>query len=128
MRTRPTVARESPRAPRAAAAVDAAGRPGHHWTFLTNHSHVLVCLWRDPEARLRDVAAQVGITERAVQGIVADLEDAGVLTRTREGRRNHYQIHPDVPLRHPVESGRTVRALLRMAGAGEAPAGELGGP
>ena len=97
-------------------------RPGHQWTFLTNHSHVLVCLWRDPEARLRDVAALVGITERAVQAIVADLEAAGVLTRIRAGRRNHYEIHPDVPLRHPVESGRTVRALLRMAGAGEPPA------
>jgi DNA-binding IclR family transcriptional regulator len=112
MGTRPTITNGA-RRPTATA------RPSHQWTFLTNHSHVLVCLWRDPEARLRDVAALVGITERAVQAIVADLEEAGVLTRTREGRRNHYQIHPDVPLRHAVESGRTVRALLRMAGASE---------
>ena len=84
------------------------------WTFLTNHSHVLICLWREPDARLRDVASWVGVTERAVQGIVADLEAAGVITRCREGRRNHYTIHAEVPLRHPVESGRTVASLLGM--------------
>lgn len=84
------------------------------WTFLTNHSHVLICLWREPEARLRDVAGKVGITERAVQGIVADLEAAGVVTRSREGRRNRYEIHDAVPLRHPVESERTVADLLQM--------------
>ena len=99
-----------PRAARAAA------RPKAPWTFLTNHSHVLICLWRQPEVRLRDVADIVGITERAVQAIVADLEAAGVLTRTREGRRNHYQIHEAVPLRHPVEAHRTVSALLKMVG------------
>ncbi|HEY0008277.1 MAG TPA: hypothetical protein VGB55_06115 [Tepidisphaeraceae bacterium] len=86
------------------------------WTFLTNHSHVLICLWRDPEARLRDVADQVAITERAVQAIVADLEAGGMLTRIRQGRRNHYQIHEDVPLRHPVEANRNVAALLKMVG------------
>lgn len=77
---------------------------------------MLICLWRDPESRLRDVAAKVEITERAVQSIVADLEIAGALTRHRDGRRNHYQIHLDVPLRHPVESGKTVRHLLEMVG------------
>lgn len=81
---------------------------------MTNHSHVLICLSIDPKARLRDVAAQVGITERAVQKIVADLEEAGVLTRERHGRRNHYRIHPQHPLRHPVEAHRNVRDLLRM--------------
>ena len=91
------------------------------WTFLTNHSHVLICLWRQPEARLRDVAQAVGITERAVQAIVADLEEAGVLTRIREGRRNHYQIHPQVHLRHPVEAQRTVESLLQMVGPPAAP-------
>jgi predicted transcriptional regulator len=85
------------------------------WTFLTNHSHVLICLSRDPSARLRDVAVEVGITERAVQRIVTDLETAGVLTRIREGRRNRYEIHPDLPLRHPVEGHRTVRDLLALA-------------
>ena len=84
------------------------------WTFLTNHAHVLVCLAADPEARLRDVAERVGITERAVQGIVADLEAAGVVTRVRAGRRNHYTIHGERPLRHPLESHRTVGALLKL--------------
>lgn len=84
------------------------------WTFLTNHSHVLICLARDPLLRLRDVAVEVGITERAVQRIVADLEEAGIITRTRDGRRNHYEVHRSVPLRHPVEAGCTVRDLLAM--------------
>lgn len=86
------------------------------WTFLTNHSHVLICLARDPEMRLRDVAEEVGITERAVQSIVTDLEAGGVLTRIREGRRNRYTIHPRRPLRHPVESHRSVADLLAMVG------------
>ena len=84
------------------------------WTFLSNHGHVLICLARDPEARLRDVAQAVGITERAVQKIVADLEAAGVLTRERMGRRNRYQLAAERPLRHPLESHRTVGALLGM--------------
>jgi len=84
----------------------------HAWTFLTNHTHVLICLWRDPETRLRDVAEQVGVTERAVQSIVTDLETAGVITRHREGRRNRYDIHVDQPLRHPVEAHRVVKSLL----------------
>lgn len=87
------------------------------WTFLTNHSHVLLCLAADPEARLRDVAAQVGITERAVQHIVRDLEGAGVITRARVGRRNRYAFHPDVPLRHPVEATHTVHELLALGPA-----------
>jgi len=87
-----------------------------HWTFLSNHAHVLICLARDPSARLRDVAEWVGITERAVQKIVADLEEAGVLTRFRDGRRNHYEINRDAPMRHAVEGGKTVADLLRFAG------------
>jgi DNA-binding transcriptional ArsR family regulator len=98
----------SPRPP--AAPATAAGS----WTFLTNHSHVLVCLRRRPDATLREVADAVGITERAVQGIVADLEAAGVLTRTRDGRRNRYTLHPDRPLRHPLESHRTIGDVLRL--------------
>jgi DNA-binding transcriptional ArsR family regulator len=85
---------------------------GGTWTFLTNHAHVLLCLTRDPAARLRDVAEQVGITERAVQRIVAELEEAGVLCRMRDGRRNHYEIRGDRPLRHPVESHRMVGDLI----------------
>jgi predicted transcriptional regulator len=84
------------------------------WTFLTNHSHVLICLAQDPTSRLRDVAERVGITERAVQKIVTDLEEAGVLTRIRDGRRNRYEVHPGVPLRHPVEKHRRVSDLLTM--------------
>jgi DNA-binding Lrp family transcriptional regulator len=91
-------------------------RAGHEvpWTFLTNHAHVLLCLARDPEARMRDVASQVGITERAVQKIVADLEEAGYLTRSRAGRRNRYELHPDVPLRHPLECHKNVDSLLAL--------------
>ena len=85
-----------------------------HWTFLSNHGHVLVCLARQPEARLRDVALAVGITERAVQKILADLAAAGVVERRREGRRNRYRLHTDRPLRHPIEAHRTVAALLAM--------------
>ena len=92
--------------------------PGGDWTFLTNHSHVLICLAADPEARLRDVAEQVGITERAVQRIVAELEAAGVIERRREGRRNRYALHRELPLRHPLEAHHTVGELLRLGGKG----------
>lgn len=88
--------------------------PARQWTFLSNHAHVLVCLATDPGVRLRDVAAEVGITERAVQGIVSDLEDAGVIVRERQGRRNSYRLILDAPLRHPLEAHRSVRALLSM--------------
>ena len=87
---------------------------GRHWTFLSNHGHVLVCLAMDPETRLRDVATSVGITERAVQKIVDDLEEAGIVTRERSGRRNRYRLNISVPLRHPLEAHRSVGALLGM--------------
>ena len=82
------------------------------WTFLSNHAHVLVCLHRDPEMRVRDLSAQVGITERAVQKILAQLEEEGLITRYREGRRNTYSLHLDQPLRHPIESHCSVRQLV----------------
>lgn len=85
------------------------------WTFLTNHAHVLICLSRDPSQRMRDVAQQVGITERAVQRIVADLEEGGYLTVVKEGRCNRYEVQDAHYLRHPVESHRTVRDLLLLA-------------
>lgn len=85
------------------------------WTFLSNHGHVLICLAKQPDARLRDVAEFVGITERAVQSIVSDLEESGAITRIREGRRNRYEIHRDAPLRHPVEAPCTIRDLLALA-------------
>ena len=88
--------------------------PTRHWTFLSNHAHVLVCLALDPDARLRDVAASVGITERAVQKIVGDLEDAGVILRERSGRRNSYRLDVNAPLRHSLESHRSVGTLLSL--------------
>jgi len=87
---------------------------GSSWTFFSNYAHVLVCLADDPSARLRDVAEQVGITERAAQRIVGHLEDAGVLRKERDGRRNHYSIDMECPLRHPLESHKTVGSLLNM--------------
>lgn len=84
------------------------------WTFLTNHSHVLLCLVQDPEMRMREVAERVGITERAVQRIVSELEAAGYLERTREGRRNRYEVNGDLPLRHPVEGHRDLSALIEV--------------
>ena len=84
------------------------------WTFLSNHAHVLICIAQEPEVRLREVAARVGITERAVQGIVADLEEAGYVSRKRKGRRNHYELHADRPFRHPVAAHRDVSLLLDL--------------
>lgn len=91
-----------------------AARPTGSWTFLTNHSHVLLCLYRDPELRLREVAGMVGITERAVQRIVADLEECGALERHREGRRNTYRVNLSRPLRHPLESHRNIGDVLEL--------------
>ncbi|GIH76980.1 helix-turn-helix transcriptional regulator [Planobispora longispora] len=89
-----------------------ANRPHTRWTFLTNHARVLLMVARDPRARLRDVAAGIGITERAAQAIVSDLEEAGYLTRTRVGRRNHYSIDPTRRFRHPAEAGVRIESLL----------------
>lgn len=86
----------------------------HAWTFLSNHSHVLICLARNPQSVLRDVAMKVGITERAVQRIVADLEEAGYVKRHKEGRRNTYSLNLKKPLRHPVEENCTVGELVEM--------------
>ena len=84
------------------------------WGFLSNHAHVLLCLARDPDARMRDIAAKVGITERAAMRIVSHLEETGAVTRTREGRRNHYEINSATRLRHPLVSHKTVGALLSV--------------
>lgn len=82
------------------------------WTFLTNHTHVLVCLYRNPEITLREVAVLVGITERMVQKIVAELVEAAFLEVTKVGRRNTYQIAVDRKLRHPLESHRSIGDML----------------
>jgi hypothetical protein len=84
------------------------------WTFLTNHLHVLLCITRDPTIRLRDVATQVGITERATQSIVADLASAGYLERVKVGRRNQYVVNGSIPLRHPLEQHHSVSSLLEV--------------
>jgi len=91
------------------------------WTYLTNHSHVLICLAREPELRLRDVAERVGITERAVQRIVTELEESGAITRERDGRRNRYAVHVDTHLRHPIEAHRTIGDLIALADSASVP-------
>jgi DNA-binding Lrp family transcriptional regulator len=91
------------------------------WTFLTNHAHVLICLSQDSEMRMREVAKRVGITERAVQRIVTELEEAGVIERIRDGRRNRYSLCLNAPLRHPIEAHRSVAELVALgAQAGSA--------
>jgi predicted ArsR family transcriptional regulator len=84
------------------------------WTFVTNHTQVLLCIAADPGMRLRDVAQQVGITERAAQRIVAELVEAGFLERRRAGRRNQYRLNRDRSMRHPAQHGRDVGALLDL--------------
>ncbi len=86
------------------------------WTFLTNHGHVLLCIAADPEIRMKEVADRVGITERSAQRIVADLLTEGYLTLTKVGRRNAYEVHPELPLRHPVERENQVGVLLKLLG------------
>jgi hypothetical protein len=89
------------------------------WTFLSNHGHVLICIAGEPAVRMRDVALRVGITERAVQRIVAELEEGGYLTIKREGRRNSYTVHPNLPLRHPVEGHRNLGHLIELGLGGK---------
>ena len=84
------------------------------WTFLTNHTHVLAMLHSDPELVLRQVAVAVGITERAVQRIVQDLEEGGFIRRERIGRQNRYEVLTNEPLRHPIESHRKIGDLLKL--------------
>ena len=93
-------------------------KPAHRWTFLTNHSHVLVLLHAEPDLVLREVALRVGITERAVQRIIQDLETGGFIERERVGRRNHYRVLADKPLRHPIEAHRKIGDLLALIAEG----------
>ncbi len=86
----------------------------HSWRFVTNHAHVLSCIWADPTARLRDIAETVGITERTAAQIVNDLEQAGYVSKERVGRRNEYKVHEKLPLRHPHHRHHTVGGLLRF--------------
>ena len=90
------------------------GNDYHAWRFVTNHAHVLACIAADPTARLRDIAITVGITERTAAQIVSELEQAGYLTKTRVGRRNTYEVHGELPLRHPQHRHHTVGELIRF--------------
>jgi MarR family protein len=94
------------------------------WTLLTGHGHVLVEIARNPEARIRDLSAAAGLTERTVQAIVADLEAAGYLTRTRTGRRTRYTVNPDSSFRHPAQEGLRVGPFLAVLAA----SGDAAGP
>lgn len=93
----------------------------HGWTFVTNHTQVLLCISRDPDIRLRDIAARIGITERAAQRILADLVAAGYVERQREGRRNRYTVNPELRMRHPAQEGHDIGEMLDLL-RGEPPA------
>ena len=82
------------------------------WLFVTNHAHVLAVIAADPSVRLRDIASAVGITERAVHRIVSDLDEAGYVSRHREGRTNRYEVHEEMPMRHAFLGDCSVRELL----------------
>ncbi|NTU80608.1 MAG: winged helix-turn-helix transcriptional regulator [Chloroflexales bacterium] len=84
------------------------------WTFLTNHAQVLICIARNQGVTAREIAGQVGITERAVQRILRDLHEANYISHTRDGRTNHYEIHIDAPMRHPAQRSHTVRELIDL--------------
>ncbi len=93
------------------------------WTFLTNHSHVLLCIMQNPHIRLSEIAEKVGITERTAFAIVNDLVTEGYLTKVRHGRRNEYEVHPELPFRHPIEQQAQIRALLGIFDPGPAAQG-----
>jgi DNA-binding MarR family transcriptional regulator len=84
------------------------------WSFLTNHGRVLLCIARDPGVRLRDIAAQLDITERTVHGIVTDLAEAQYVVKERDGRRNRYQIQEHLPLRESITRERTIGEVLNL--------------
>jgi DNA-binding MarR family transcriptional regulator len=84
------------------------------WTFFTNHAHVMVCIARNGDRPLREIALDIGITERAVQRIIADLEEGGYLKRTKNGRRNNYSLILDKELRHALEADHSIGDVLRV--------------
>jgi hypothetical protein len=95
---------------------------GGSWALLTGHGHVLVEIARNPGARIRDISAVVGLAERTVQAIVADLEAAGYLTRTRTGRRTRYTVNHDSMFRHPAQDGHRIGPFLSVLAASGADA------
>lgn len=84
------------------------------WTFFSNYAHVLVCLAQNPRALLREVAERVGVTERTAMRLITRLDEAGILKRVKQGRRNFYQIETSEHLRHPLEAHCTIEQLLGM--------------
>lgn len=86
------------------------------WTFLTNHGHTLIFVSQNPDAKISDISAAVGITDRATQTILRDLEDAGYVTKAKVGRRNSYRVHPELSFRHPREAEHKIGDLLRIFG------------
>jgi DNA-binding IclR family transcriptional regulator len=94
------------------------------WSFLTNHARVLLCISHDPGARLRDIAASLGITERSAYGIVTDLAEAGYVVKEKDGRRNRYQIQAHLPLAEPATQQPAIGDVLTLlAGASPEPPG-----
>lgn len=87
---------------------------GNKWTLLSNHGHVLVALSKDPTLRIRDLVELVGITERSVRGIVADLKEGGYISITKNGRRNEYRVNEQMKFRHPAEDAYQVNELLNI--------------
>ena len=85
-----------------------------NWSFLTSHARVLMCIAHDPGARLRDIAASLGITERSAYGIVTELAEAGYVVKQKDGRRNRYQIQAHLPLPEPTSRERTVGEVLAL--------------
>lgn len=86
------------------------------WTFLTNHARVLIILGNHPKITARDLSNMVGITERSVRNIIADLEAEGYIEKAKEGRRISYKIHPELPLRHPTQKDQSIKKLLKALG------------
>lgn len=88
----------------------------HEWTFLTNHGRVLTYVAKHPRTTTRQIALEAGVTERAVQKIIADLQTSGHIVRHKEGRRNHYEVHSELPMRHSLEREHAVGDLLTALG------------
>lgn len=93
---------------------------GGSWVFLSNHGNVLLCIARDSQIRISEIADKVGIGERAAQKIVADLVADGYVVRTKEGRRNRYRVNPRAHLRHPLFAGLQIAPLLEALRDGTA--------
>jgi len=94
--------------------MDSSNNNTENWTFFSNNAHVLVCLSHTPQPTARQIATQVGITERAVQRILAKLVRAGIVTVGKEGRRNRYELNLDLKLRHPLESHKTIGEFIKL--------------